>query len=260
MSLLSKCPIYNGMRLRWLVIGLATVGGAAPAAAQRPGAVEFAALGVWHGKTSTMNGLGAFGAGSRLGLLLPGHAEIEGQIDYTNPKQPVTGKTFQLLHVAASVLYNIPVGTGSVYLRGGYGKLLQSNCFYGTIPCSSHGALTGGAGFRVPLGGLVALRFEGTIRSRSAYGYSSPVASFGLSFLRRPAGPVSTVADADTDQDGVADRRDRCAATPRGALVDARGCPTDFDGDGVFDGLDRCPGTPRGTPVDGVGCPVKKPE
>ncbi len=222
--------------------------------------MEFAALGTWHGKTSTMNALSAFGVGTRLGLYLPGHAEIEGEIAYSNPHQPASDKTFQLLHVAASILYNIPAGPGSFYLRGGYGKLLQSGCFFGTMPCSSHAAMTGAAGFRVPIGGLVSLRFEGSIRSRSAYGYSSPGASFGLSFLRRPAMAVSTVADLDSDQDGVPDRRDRCAVTPRGALVDQRGCPTDTDGDGVFDGLDRCPGTPRGTPVDAVGCPVKKPD
>ncbi len=247
------------MRLGWLVVGLAT-GWTAPVLAQRAGAVEFSALGTWHGKTSTMNALSAFGVGTRLGLLLPGHAEIEGEIDYSNPRQPVSNQTFQLLHVAASVLYNIPVGPGSLYLRGGYGKLLPSNCFYGTTPCSAHGAMTGAAGFRLPIGDLISLRFEGMIRSRSAYNYTSPGASFGLSFLRRPAKVASTVADADSDQDGVPDRRDRCAATPAGALVDLRGCPTDTDGDGVFDGLDRCPGTPRGTPVDAVGCPVKKPD
>ena len=60
---------------------------------------------------------------------------------------------------------------------------------------------------------------------------------------------------ADTDGDGVSDGRDRCPGTPKGALVDERGCPKDADGDGVPDGLDRCPGTPAGTPVDASGCP-----
>jgi outer membrane protein OmpA-like peptidoglycan-associated protein len=58
----------------------------------------------------------------------------------------------------------------------------------------------------------------------------------------------------DSDGDGVADGKDRCPATPRGATVDERGCPTDADGDGVVDGLDKCPMTTAGTPVDGVGC------
>ena len=58
----------------------------------------------------------------------------------------------------------------------------------------------------------------------------------------------------DTDADGVPDRRDGCANTPRGATVDARGCPSDTDRDGVWNGLDACPDTPANTPVDARGC------
>ena len=60
----------------------------------------------------------------------------------------------------------------------------------------------------------------------------------------------------DSDGDGVNDRDDDCANTPRGARVDSRGCPKDSDGDGVYDGLDKCPDTPRGAVVDARGCPV----
>jgi OOP family OmpA-OmpF porin len=59
----------------------------------------------------------------------------------------------------------------------------------------------------------------------------------------------------DSDGDQVPDRKDKCARSPRGALVDASGCPLDADGDGVFDGLDRCPETPRAWAVDRAGCP-----
>ena len=58
----------------------------------------------------------------------------------------------------------------------------------------------------------------------------------------------------DTDGDGVPDSRDKCPDTPRGAKVDARGCPLDTDGDSVFDGLDQCPDTPKGCKVDAKGC------
>jgi outer membrane protein OmpA-like peptidoglycan-associated protein len=58
----------------------------------------------------------------------------------------------------------------------------------------------------------------------------------------------------DTDGDMVADRRDTCPNTPRGATVDARGCPQDTDRDGVYNGLDRCADTPANTPVDANGC------
>jgi hypothetical protein len=59
----------------------------------------------------------------------------------------------------------------------------------------------------------------------------------------------------DSDGDGVPDGADQCPNTPHGAWVDAKGCPTDFDHDGVFDGVDRCPDTPPGVKVDEFGCP-----
>lgn len=58
----------------------------------------------------------------------------------------------------------------------------------------------------------------------------------------------------DSDGDGVGGRKDKCPDTPRGATVDAKGCPSDSDGDGVFDGIDRCPDTPKGDKVDASGC------
>jgi OOP family OmpA-OmpF porin len=60
----------------------------------------------------------------------------------------------------------------------------------------------------------------------------------------------------DADMDGVQNSKDRCPDTPRGALVDANGCPLDGDGDGVFDGLDQCDNTPKGATVDANGCPT----
>src|SRR5262249_13591548 len=62
-------------------------------------------------------------------------------------------------------------------------------------------------------------------------------------------------APADSDRDGVPDRKDRCPNTPIGAKVDPNGCPVDSDGDGVPDGTDQCPNTPKGWPVDAKGCP-----
>lgn len=63
----------------------------------------------------------------------------------------------------------------------------------------------------------------------------------------------------DSDGDGVTDDRDMCPGTPRGAPVNAKGCPLDSDGDGVPDYLDKCPGTKAGAKVDKDGCEVMKP-
>lgn len=62
--------------------------------------------------------------------------------------------------------------------------------------------------------------------------------------------------DGDADGDGVPDSKDRCPNTPKGAAVDADGCPKDSDGDGVPDYKDNCPGTPRGAKVDPKGCEI----
>lgn len=75
---------------------------------------------------------------------------------------------------------------------------------------------------------------------------------------RRPAWfPHATMMSAavDSDGDGVLDGADQCPDTPKGATVDARGCPMDSDGDGVYDGIDQCPDTPLGATVDARGCP-----
>ena len=61
---------------------------------------------------------------------------------------------------------------------------------------------------------------------------------------------------SDADGDGAIDRVEQCPDTPKGVVVDARGCPLDSDADGVFDGLDRCPSSPAGAAVDAGGCPA----
>ena len=59
----------------------------------------------------------------------------------------------------------------------------------------------------------------------------------------------------DEDKDGVADRKDKCPATPAKIAVDKMGCPVDKDKDGVADYLDECPDV-AGT-VALKGCPDK---
>ena len=61
--------------------------------------------------------------------------------------------------------------------------------------------------------------------------------------------------DIDSDGDGVFDRYDVCANTPKGVKVDKDGCPYDSDHDGVLDYKDKCPNTPTDISVDANGCP-----
>lgn len=59
----------------------------------------------------------------------------------------------------------------------------------------------------------------------------------------------------DSDNDGVADKYDKCPNTPAGVKVDEAGCPLDQDKDGVADYLDECPAM-AGVPAL-KGCPDK---
>jgi len=65
--------------------------------------------------------------------------------------------------------------------------------------------------------------------------------------------PASTRNDADGD--GVKDKRDKCANTPKGVAVSADGCPLDGDKDGVPDYQDKCPRYAGTTAM--FGCPDK---
>jgi len=109
-----------------------------------------------------------------------------------------------------------------------------------------------GVGIRHMIGKAVALRVEGGLNVFQLNGETTGagVATIGLSYFAG-GGP-----GPDTDADGVPDKYDRCPSTPRGAVVDARGCPIDSDHDGVADGIDKCANTPAGVHVDAMGCPV----
>lgn len=58
---------------------------------------------------------------------------------------------------------------------------------------------------------------------------------------------------ADSDMDGVSDKKDKCPNTPTGVAVDENGCPIDSDGDGVADYIDDCPTVAGLTSLK--GCP-----
>jgi outer membrane protein OmpA-like peptidoglycan-associated protein len=76
-----------------------------------------------------------------------------------------------------------------------------------------------------------------------------------------PGTPKGVLVDSkgcpfDADRDGIPDYKDLCKATPEGATVDAYGCPLDSDKDGVNDIYDKCSATPLGVKVDLTGCPL----
>jgi outer membrane protein OmpA-like peptidoglycan-associated protein len=107
-----------------------------------------------------------------------------------------------------------------------------------------------GAGARYFFNDYLAARMEASIEYAVADIYWNKVVTAGL------VGVFGGAAPSDRDGDGVSDVHDRCADTPKGAIVDRYGCPHDQDKDGVFDGLDQCPDTPEKWPVNEKGCPT----
>lgn len=120
---------------------------------------------------------------------------------------------------------------------------------------SSDAGVNVGAGVRAFLGDWFGIRVDG----RYVFTGVGGLVDDGQGNLEATAGVLFTWGGGpppDADGDGVADRKDRCPGTPRGAVVDVNGCPSDPDGDGVFDGIDACSDTPKGCAVDARGCPL----
>jgi len=69
-------------------------------------------------------------------------------------------------------------------------------------------------------------------------------------------GDLGSIADEDSDGDGVPDLADRCAGTPKGLIVDDNGCPADDDRDGIPDYRDKELKTPAGRIVDPNGVAI----
>jgi outer membrane protein OmpA-like peptidoglycan-associated protein len=193
-----------------------------------------------------------FGVGGRYGIVLSRVFAIEANGDYTVTNVAATGALVNVARVGGTLLANARLGgIGSVYLGAGYERL----AYRGALAFDDNG-FHAVLGDRLSLGGRTALRIEG----RGAYVPTTRAPGFTGKALNLSVTAGLSVfafggAPRDADKDGVADRRDRCADTPTGAMVDAAGCPGDGDGDKVLNGLDACPDTPGGATVDARGCP-----
>ena len=76
-------------------------------------------------------------------------------------------------------------------------------------------------------------------------------AGLSLSAQTETTAPSKFDMKKDGDGDGVKNKRDKCASTPPGVMVDGTGCPIDTDKDGVADYLDKCPSIPGMSGMNG---------
>jgi len=192
------------------------------------------------------------GGGGRLGYLFSRVVGIEFELGYQQPTPYAGGTNATATLASGSLVLNTGSEHSLLYVLGGYTRLE-----FGDRPgySFSDNAVHGAIGGRLFLGDQVALRIEGRAIYSPSTRFSSGnwaghvVGSAGLSIFTGPS------ARRDADLDGVADGKDACPATPAGAVVDARGCPSDSDRDKVYNGLDACPNTVEGAEVDARGCP-----
>jgi outer membrane protein OmpA-like peptidoglycan-associated protein len=223
------------------------------------------------------------GGGVRFAYALGPAMSLEVEALFQSPQTlPSSAQIEPLIGSGSLLLYALNASRMSLYLIGGYSRL----DFGSTNPYRfTDGGVHAGAGVKMFMSSRFALRFEGrgiyTPSTSSTFGQKNAthlVATAGLAFFQSSGPPA-----ADSDHDGVPDKRDACPDTPAGVKVDDKGCPlpapvvaaepppappppppaaapaptpVDSDGDGVDDSIDKCPNTPKGATVDATGCPM----
>jgi outer membrane protein OmpA-like peptidoglycan-associated protein len=168
------------------------------------------------------------------------------------------GASVSFLHATANLVMSpwaTSVGGPYFFVGGGAGRLSTNQTSEHSSDAArlNQGLFDLGGGLRLWLNDAIGVRLE----ARESHWLPKETAGAPkVNYITLSAGLTFAIGakGRDTDADGVPDRRDKCPDTPRGAKVDARGCPIDTDGDGIFDGLDKCPDTPKGCSVDKTGC------
>ena len=168
------------------------------------------------------------------------------------------GANVSFLHATANLVMSpwaTRVGGPYFFVGGGAGRLSTdpTEGLSSDAARLNQGLLEAGGGVRLWLTDALGLRLE----AREAHWLPKDTQGApSVNYLTLSAGLTLAIGaqGRDTDGDAVPDSRDKCPDTPRGATVDAKGCPIDTDGDAVFDGLDKCAETPKGCTVGKTGC------
>jgi len=219
-----------------------------PAYAQGRARLEVGGYGAWLQPDGAVSGSGGPGVGGWLTLPLWGRFGLDVDFGVHDAGGGVSATV-----PAAALVFGAPPGSAGPFLGAGYARPRFKQ--RGGTAISDNAAMAI-LGVRFGLGARVAMRVElrallsPTTEIPGADNAAHGVAALGLSYA------IGARRAGDQDGDGVADDRDRCWATPPGAVVDGRGCPVDADGDGVANGLDACPHTPPGARITANGCPL----
>lgn len=249
-------------RLRFVPLALAALLAAGAAVAEPLGShwqfTPFGGFTIFDGKLRYETG-GApltddLHVGGRFAYQSKSWLGIEAAAGFTPTAEDITdGRDFDWLHASGNLVVSPAQGRwgGPYFFAGaGYTQLKPA-----TGEERSTNTFEFGGGIKLWMTDAIGLRLEARDVSFKPFVTDGPSGQYHNMVLGAGLTFALGGTPRDTDGDGVPDKRDTCADTPKGAKVDANGCPIDSDGDKVFDGLDACEGTPRGATVDARGCP-----
>ena len=142
------------------------------------------------------------------------------------------------------------------YVFGGFGAMLFDKKLEITKQNLDFATPTAGAGINFKLGPTVNLNLQETFMFSNRDRRDGVNAGKNDEYLFHSAGLTFNFGKKkDADNDGVADRLDKCPNTPAMVAVDKNGCPVDTDADGVANYLDNCPDIAGTIALN--GCPDK---
>lgn len=164
-------------------------------------------------------------------------------LHYWSPENDENHFHIRLNTVNLLVRYNLLAPKWAIrpYIYLGAGAIMHESIF-GLRERFDYALPSFGGGLNFRLNKVISIQLEESFMYTTTDGLDHTVGGgTNDGYLYHKAGLTFNIGKKqDADNDGVSDKKDKCANTPAGVAVDATGCPLDRDGDGVADYLDAC--------------------
>lgn len=202
-----------------------------------------------NGQTYTKDGIKGLNVGIpsfSIFRSVVGGLAIGGQFSFNNLKEESGSDEIKFFNVDALLKYGFNRdGSVSPYLKGGLGftsfdALENSQNIDRSLRLTN--TYFGGLGLNFKISDDFSEFIETSYRATD----DRPT----VNYLQHVAGIAFGFGGADSDKDGISDKKDKCPDIP--GLKEFEGCP-DTDGDGIADPQDNCVDEPG--PADNNGCP-----